>query len=169
MGLVKLSVKFSHWKAGNGPRVWYAPFLRVHVLLDTRKPLLAGYSPPHEGLAPVWIQFKYERVSRFCYLCGGLGHFQTICLKKRDGKEGCEKLGPWMKAESIPRRNPPRDTDNKAAPLILSSDNNMAKDAGSKRLGFQWFTESSGATEQAEIRSLTTHRLLLEGPQLTVD
>ncbi|KAF3440104.1 hypothetical protein FNV43_RR18382 [Rhamnella rubrinervis] len=54
----------------------------------------------------IWIQFKYERLTDFCYKCGFLDHVTGRCSRKepvivKDSRGRQAKLyGPWMRAEN---------------------------------------------------------------------
>lgn len=56
-------------------------FLRLRVMEDTSKPLLRGFffRRPAVSTEKIWIQFKYERLSDFCFQCGRLGHEKNSC------------------------------------------------------------------------------------------
>lgn len=45
--------------------------------LDLTKPLVVGFPIPCFGLSTAWVQFKYEKLADFCYVCGRLGHTQS--------------------------------------------------------------------------------------------
>lgn len=51
-----------------------------------------------------WVNFRYEEVPTFCFICGMMGHNENFCDKIFDTPlESIEKpYGIWMKAE--PRR-----------------------------------------------------------------
>lgn len=76
-------------------------FLRVKVNIDAHKPLQPGFLLPRSGQDPVWIQYRYERLSDFCYRCGLLGHVMANCNQRLDRPEGANRLGPLMKADSV--------------------------------------------------------------------
>ncbi|KAL8484903.1 hypothetical protein ACS0TY_027267 [Phlomoides rotata] len=65
--------------------------VRVKIKIDIQKPLKKGL------IQKVWIEFKYERLPSFCYICGTLGHWRKDC----DLAEGVEAL------ENIPEAKLP--------------------------------------------------------------
>lgn len=56
-------------------------FMKIRVLLDITKPLECTKKIRKEGGDEKIINFKYERLSLFCYLCGFLGHTEDFCSK----------------------------------------------------------------------------------------
>jgi hypothetical protein len=76
---------------------------RARVELDLEKPLKPGILF-NLGEEKVWLDFKYERLPRFCYSCGRIGHFTTNCEEIpyhvdiiKDRKNN--KFGNWLKSE----------------------------------------------------------------------
>ncbi|GJT88030.1 retrotransposon protein, putative, unclassified [Tanacetum coccineum] len=59
-------------------------FLRFRVEADLSVPLCRGIELPRVGLRLLFISFKYERLSNFCYACGRLGHDDETCTFPRD-------------------------------------------------------------------------------------
>lgn len=49
-------------------------YLRVRVTMDIRKPLKRRMKLKYEGGNWNWINFKYERLSKFCFVYGLLGY-----------------------------------------------------------------------------------------------
>lgn len=60
--------------------VWVTNYIRVKILLQTSHPLRPGFFLPRDNMNDTWIQFKYEKISRFCFNCGRLEHMTSICL-----------------------------------------------------------------------------------------
>lgn len=54
-------------------------FLRIRDEVYTSKPLPDGFILPRVNRQLARITFKYERLSKFCYICGRLGHVQLSC------------------------------------------------------------------------------------------
>ena len=54
-------------------------FLRVQVDIPIEKPLLSSLFPPQPNKADIWIGFKYEKLTNFCYKCGVIGHEERSC------------------------------------------------------------------------------------------
>jgi hypothetical protein len=54
-------------------------FLRVRVLLNLLNPLILGFTHHRPPKTPLWIQYSYERLSDYCYICGRIGHVSIGC------------------------------------------------------------------------------------------
>lgn len=66
-----------------GERGRLANFLRVRIWVDITKPLKKGFFLRRAKEDDIWISFKYERLSDFCYGCGIVGHSVNDCKEKR--------------------------------------------------------------------------------------
>ncbi|KAL6227500.1 hypothetical protein ACLB2K_001457 [Fragaria x ananassa] len=54
-------------------------YLRVKVLINTKRPLTTSLMLPRSGGAPTKIKLKYEKLKIFCFKCGRLGHLAMAC------------------------------------------------------------------------------------------
>lgn len=54
-------------------RVGWGAFLRLKIWVDITKPLVRGYLL-HNSNKPLWIFFKYEKLSNFYFNCGLIKH-----------------------------------------------------------------------------------------------
>lgn len=54
-------------------------YIRIRVTMDIKKPLKRRMKLKREGGSSSWINFKYERLSMFCFVCGRLGHSDRDC------------------------------------------------------------------------------------------
>ena len=74
--------EFQSFDANNFMRVW-RNYMRIRVLLDVRKPLKRRMHLKKGG-EWMWIEFRYERLNIFCFICGLLGHTEKLCPKLYD-------------------------------------------------------------------------------------
>ncbi|KAH9786019.1 reverse transcriptase domain-containing protein [Citrus sinensis] len=79
--------------------------MRIRVSLDVRKPLKRRMKLKKIGSEWIWIDFKYERLHVFCFICGLLGHTEKQCPSLYDCHASTitKPYGQWMKAPT--RRN----------------------------------------------------------------
>lgn len=74
--------------------------MKLLVEVDLDKPLLRGtkIKLDHELL---WVDFKYEQLSRFCFYCEKFGHQEKNCVTKvKDSREGCICGSIWRVVKS---------------------------------------------------------------------
>lgn len=51
----------------------------MHVEIDISEPLKLGFPLAQANKVPMWVYFKYEILSDYCYACGHLGHARQTC------------------------------------------------------------------------------------------
>lgn len=97
---------FIHADKSNFDGSWKS-FLRIRVRLDVTKPLKRKMKIKRQGGDCVWVDFKYERLPNFCFLCGLLGHTDRYCqLQFEMNTHEAEKpYGTWLRASG--RRSQP--------------------------------------------------------------
>lgn len=80
-------------------------YLRFRVDLYVDNPLPACYFLERNDGNDVWVQFKFERLSDFCYVCGKLDHITVRCTFKESTTVitlngiSARVYGPWNRAE----------------------------------------------------------------------
>lgn len=79
-------------------------FFRLRVTLDVDKPIKRKMKVKREGGEWSWVNFKYERLSTLCFVCGLLGHSERDCNLVYDNpdKEITRAYRVWLRA---PMRN----------------------------------------------------------------
>lgn len=79
-------------------------YARIRVTLDINKPLKRRMKLKREGGSWSWVNFKYERLGNFCFVCGMLGHVERECsvVYANPGKVIEKAYGVWLRA---PNRN----------------------------------------------------------------
>nr|GME06049.1 uncharacterized protein LOC109151131 [Ipomoea batatas] len=89
---------------------WWKSFIRIRVRLNILKPLVSQMRIRNGGNWS-WINFRYERLPHFCFICGLIGHTEMYCPKPIDDpNSSLEKLfGAWLRA---PNRRPSLVTGN---------------------------------------------------------
>ncbi|XP_059440565.1 uncharacterized protein LOC132173020 [Corylus avellana] len=74
-------------------------FLRFRVLLNLLNPLNPGFTYNRPPKAPLWVQYMYERLSDYFYICGRIGHLSFACpVEPRPPDHG--RYGDKLKASS---------------------------------------------------------------------
>lgn len=75
-------------------------YMRVRVTMDISKPLKRRMKIKREGGDWSWINFKYERLSMFCFVCGLIGHSERDCgiIYANPEKEVPRAYGVWLRA-----------------------------------------------------------------------
>ena len=76
------------------------PFLRIRVEMDVELPLKRRMKIKSPGSDWFWIEFRYEKLPTFCFICGCLGHLDRKCVKVYDFPDGFapKPYGDWMRA-----------------------------------------------------------------------
>lgn len=78
-------------------------FCRVRVLVDVHKPLRRFQKIKNKNNNVVTIEFKYERLPFFCFMCGRMGHHEKDCQEATEN-EGEKELGWGLWLKATPRR-----------------------------------------------------------------
>nr|GMD27056.1 uncharacterized protein LOC109174453 [Ipomoea batatas] len=75
-------------------------FFRVRVAADVGKPLKTKMKLKRDNGAWSFVEFRYERLPTFCFLCGILGHGEKFCHKvfRGSGADTEKPYGPWLRA-----------------------------------------------------------------------
>lgn len=78
----------------------WKPYVRIRVKLDIEKPLKRRMKIKREGGDWVWINFKYECLGNFCFVCGILGHVERDCnlVYANPDKQMEKAYGTWLRA-----------------------------------------------------------------------
>lgn len=75
-------------------------YLRVRVSIDVTRPLKRRMKIRSSGAEWFWINFKYENVPTFCFICGIMGHSEKFCSRLFEVPEAeiTKPYGVWMRA-----------------------------------------------------------------------
>lgn len=75
-------------------------FVRIRATLDIHKPLKRLMKIKREGKNWSWVNFKYERMGSFCFVCGIMGHTDTECIivYANPDMEIERVYGTWLRA-----------------------------------------------------------------------
>lgn len=125
--------------------VW-KPSMRIRVVMNVEKPLKRRLRLKREGDNWHWINFKYERLGTFCFVCGLLGHSGRDCniVYANPDKMVERAFGAWLRA-------PSRNMKNSSGSKWLRN----AGDGGSSwprqsRQGEQSSSEQAGGTTKRD-------------------
>ncbi|KAK7841586.1 hypothetical protein CFP56_015181 [Quercus suber] len=129
-------------------------FMRVYMALPISKPIRQGcFLAGSEGHR-TWCNFKYERLSLFCYHCGLLGHDLQRCAMhfaaiRNEGEVKCQ-YGDWLCALGGRPQSPLKWT--MASPPRSVKRGDSVEEVGSEERGGQqrWGTSLAAAGVNTE-------------------
>ncbi|XP_019155276.1 PREDICTED: uncharacterized protein LOC109152160 [Ipomoea nil] len=83
---------------------WRA-FIRIQVGIDITRPLRRRMKVKPPRSEATWVDFKYERLPTFCFICGIIGHADKYCRRSIESPPPERLFGPDLRANG--RRPPP--------------------------------------------------------------
>ena len=94
----------------NGKGFCLGNYLRVRISLDVSLPLCRGRKVRLGEYGLKWIEFRYERLPIFCYLCGKVDHEERDCLQWIRSnitlRPEEKQYGPWLRAQPEKNQKP---------------------------------------------------------------
>ncbi|KAL8548303.1 hypothetical protein ACS0TY_007578 [Phlomoides rotata] len=91
--------KFLEYDKSNHGAAWMS-YVRIRVEVDTVSPLKCWKKIAQKNGEPFVVNFKYEKLNTFCFVCGLLGHPENFCEIRYASSEIEPKheWGPFLKA-----------------------------------------------------------------------
>lgn len=90
-----------------GPMRLDRDYVRIKVEVDVVKPPLAGFWYTRRNIGVGRAEIKYERLLKFCFGCGRVGHIEMACkagIIMSETDEGGSMYGPWLRVDRPKRR-----------------------------------------------------------------
>lgn len=127
-------------------------YVRIRVAINVEKPLKRRMKIKREGDSWSWLNFKYERLGTFCFVCGVLGHSERDCniVYANPDKVVEKAYGPWLRA-------PARNVQNNAGSRWLRNTK-----VGEGKWGSQGSTAAHGGGGQGSERFMETEGVVRE-------
>lgn len=93
---VGVYVKADPQNLNGGWKMYY----HILVVMDVEKPLKRRMKVKREGGEWTWVNFKYERLSTFCFVCGLICHSDGDCgiVYANSDKVIERSYGTWLRA-----------------------------------------------------------------------
>ncbi|KAH9665892.1 CCHC-type domain-containing protein [Citrus sinensis] len=137
--------------------VWRT-YMRIRASIDVRKPLKRMMKLKKEGGEWIWIDFKYERLNIFCFICGLLGHTEKQCPKLYDcpSSEIVKVYGHWLKA---PSRRSLMNSGEKWLRSTMPEENNNGKGNSEKFAGAMAVDLVINANSGANMRNIRDYSI----------
>jgi hypothetical protein len=94
----------------NNKGSFWREYMRIRVCVDIRQPLKKNSRVKNQGGAWCTVNFKYEKLGVFCFVCGILGHSENRCATRFSMVDG-DGVRAWSKELIVePRRRGGRQT-----------------------------------------------------------
>lgn len=93
--------RMGRYIAGDGRKgaMDQARYLRIRVEIPVEKPLHRGGIVTSPEGKRFWVDYRYERLSNFYFVCRRMGHDKRVCPYRQAGKgEETPQYGEWLKA-----------------------------------------------------------------------
>jgi hypothetical protein len=106
-----------------------ARIIKIRVQIDTTQPIRPGIYIGNTKDGIKWVDFRYENLPMFCFLCGYLGHNETTCNNQNSamGERETNPRGPWLRSSNYGKRiNDKRDTRFNSNPMKSMSGGNFS-------------------------------------------
>jgi hypothetical protein len=106
-----------------------ARIVKIRVHLDIHDPIRPGIFIGNTKDGIQWIDFRYENLPMFCFLCGIIGHNENSCSSQPSTLEegGINPRGPWLRSNNFGRRvQDKKDTRFSSNPMQSMSGGNYS-------------------------------------------
>ena len=79
--------------------------MQIQVSIDVRHALKRTMKVKKEGGEWFWVNFRYERLPTFCFICWVLGHADSTCNLLFENPDGFTEraYGIWIRANANTR------------------------------------------------------------------
>ncbi|KAI8535979.1 hypothetical protein RHMOL_Rhmol10G0219000 [Rhododendron molle] len=139
-------------------------FLRIRTYLNVTQPLKRGCMVRLPNAAPIWVEFRYEKLPSFCRYCGRVGHELLTCDKRfldmEDEVYRAGEYGEWLRASPATQQGRRHDG---SAPAGRSRAEESNSASGESSAGNQ------GRDSQVENSNSNSRQLRKEDISVTVD
>lgn len=80
----------------------WKPYIRIRVAINSAKPIKRRMKIKREGSNGSWINFKYEKLGTFCFVCGIIGHSEKDCaiVYANPDRQIDKPYGTWLRAQT---------------------------------------------------------------------
>lgn len=80
--------------------------IKIKVLFNIMNPIRAGMHIGNKKDGVTWIDFRYENLPTFCFVCGLIGHVEDICGNREAEQNtgAVNTMGGWLRSNIYGRR-----------------------------------------------------------------
>jgi hypothetical protein len=106
-----------------------ARIIKIKVQIDSTQPIRPGIFIGNNKYGIKWVDFRYENLPMFCFLCGYIGDNENNCNKTDSAMEErvINPRGPWLRSTSYGMRvNDKRDPKFNSNPMKSMNGGNFS-------------------------------------------